>query len=74
MESLLSPITAGIYMCSFKNKFINNSAQKVKIKKWIRYVDGILIIWEEDTVDITKFMKGLNSVETSLQFKEEIGM
>lgn len=74
MGSSLSPIMSEIYMNNFENKFLNNSVYRTKIKKWVRYVDDILIIWEGSIEEIKKLIEELNNIETGLQFKEEIGV
>ena len=73
MGSSLSPILAEIYMNDFENNFMNNSKYKRNIIKWVRYVDDILIIWDGDMKEIENFVVEVNSIEPTIQFKEEIG-
>jgi hypothetical protein len=73
MGSSLSPIMAEIYMNELENNVMNSSMYKNNIKKWVRYVDDILIIWEDENKQIDKFMEELNGIEMGIQFKEEIG-
>lgn len=74
MGSSLSPIMAEIYMNNFEEQVIQKSEYKNKIKKWIRYVDDVLIIWEGDMAEIKEFIEELNKIEEGIQFKEEIGI
>lgn len=73
MGSSLLPIMTEIYMNRFENKFLSNFAYKIKIMKWIRCINDILITQERDTECIDKFMKELNSIETSIQEEMYVG-
>ena len=69
MGSPLSPVVANLYMETFEEKAIQ--ASELKPKKWIRYVDDILVIWPhgEDTLD--GFLDHLNAQNEAIQFTME---
>ena len=46
MGSPLSPLMAEIFMNNFEIKILKVIDKERRIKKWIRYVDDILIVWE----------------------------
>lgn len=69
MRFVLSLIRADIYVY----KTLNNPVYKMKIIKWVRYVDGILIIRDIDVGQIKEFMVQLKNIGNDIQIKEEIG-
>lgn len=48
MGSALSLFMAEIYKNNFENTILRNSVYKMKIKKQVRYVADVLIIYERD--------------------------
>ena len=73
MGSSMSPIMAEIYMNYFENKIMSTVKNKDKIKKWMRYVDDILLIWEGDDEELKVFFEEVNKLEESIKFKMEVG-
>jgi Reverse transcriptase (RNA-dependent DNA polymerase) len=73
MGSPLSPLMAEIFMNSFEIKILKDIDKERRIKKWIRYVDDILIVWEGEVNEFKKFTEQLNNIEKTIKFQEEIG-
>ena len=60
-------------MNSFEIEILKDIDKERRIKKWIRYVDDILIVWEGKVNEFKKFAEELNNVEKTIKFQEEIG-
>lgn len=44
---------------------------KTKIKKWMRYVDNIQFIWENNDEELQRFLKEINHLGKNISFKME---
>lgn len=73
MGSPMSPLLAEIYMNNMENKIMESKTHNLKIKKWLRYVDDILIIWEGTDEEWKQFVEEINNMEETIKFKMEIG-
>lgn len=52
MFSALSPILEELHMNNFANEILKQLLYKAKLKKLIRYLNDIILIWEEDKEEI----------------------
>ena len=73
MGSSMSPVMVEIYMNYFENKIMSTVKNEDKIKKWMRYVDDILLIWEGDDEEIKVFFEEVNKLGESIELKMEVG-
>ena len=74
MGSLLSPTIAEIVMNDLENMLLDTTKYKEKIQLWSRYVhDDVLVIWEANIEEVYDFVKEVSSMDSNIQFKEEIG-
>lgn len=72
MGSPLSPLLADIYMDDFESKFImNNNNFSNNIIYYYRYVDDILVLWNNDQDNLNSFVDYLNSCHTKIKFTLE---
>lgn len=61
---------AEVHMINFENELLKGSMYRMKIKKWIRYIDNVLIIWEVNSDKIKVFIKELKKIEKWIQCKD----
>ncbi|KAJ8925412.1 hypothetical protein NQ315_009244 [Exocentrus adspersus] len=69
MGSPLSPVVSNIFMEDFEKRDINS--YNLKPSLWVRYVDGMFIVWPHGRDTIESFLQHLNSIEESIKFTME---
>jgi hypothetical protein len=71
MGAPTSAILAEIFMQHHEHNYIINILQKHNIIDYYRYVDEILIIYNEDYTDIDNTLKEFNSIHPNIQYTIE---
>lgn len=64
MGSALSPSVTEIYFNNFETTVF---IIRIKINKWVRYVDDVLIIWDRGLHPVKKFIEELNKAKIEIQ-------
>ena len=67
MGSSISPILAKIFIYDFENRILEGNLFGSMIKRWVRYVDDILIIWSD------LLLKETNATHNGIKFTMEKG-
>lgn len=73
MGSPLSPLLADLFMDHFETNYIlNNNNFKDKIIYYYRYVDDVLMLWNDSLDNAYLFLNHLNSLHNKIKFTMEI--
>ncbi|KAL3286648.1 hypothetical protein HHI36_001147 [Cryptolaemus montrouzieri] len=70
MGSSLSPVVTNLFMTYFEQSALQNATFKPKL--WLRYVDGIFVIWSHGEVHLMDFLDYLNSKHNRIRFTIEL--
>ena len=70
MGTKVAPSFANIFMGDFENKFIYT--HPIKPLLWLRYIDDIFAIFNEDEDTVKQFVSDINTCHHSIKFTSEI--
>lgn len=68
MESPVAPSYANIFMTATEQQNILNSSFSVHIKKWLRYVDDVFLLWSGTEAKLCTFVQHLSTMYCLLKF------
>ncbi|PSN42891.1 hypothetical protein C0J52_23441 [Blattella germanica] len=71
MGNPLSGILAEIFLQNLENNQCKNLIEKYKIKFMARYVDDILLIYDEGVTDITQVQNSFNNLNNNIKYTIE---
>jgi hypothetical protein len=71
MGALTSALFAEIFMQHMEHNYIVSTLTKHNILDYDRYVDDILIIYNEDHTDVDETLKEFNSIHPNIQYTIE---
>ena len=57
----------------FENKIMSTVKNKDKIKKWMRNIEDILLIWVGDDEGLKVFFEEVNKLEETINLKIKVG-
>lgn len=73
MGSPLSPLLADLFLDNFENQLIlNNNIFHEHIIYYFRYVDDIIILWNDTLENLHLFLDYINSLHNKIKFKLEV--
>ena len=70
MGTRVAPSYANIFMGEFENKYIYTYPKQPLF--WLRYIDDIFMIWDDDIQGLEKFIDHINTCHHSIKFTHEI--
>ena len=70
MGRKMAPCIANLFMTSFEQTFIDNSALTPLF--YVRYIDDIFMIWTHESEELEQFTTRANSTHPSIKFTTEI--
>lgn len=66
------PNFANVYMGRFEDRFVYQANWYEYVLDWIRFIDDIFMIWNEDSNSLKEFITHLNNAVPSINFTHEI--
>ena len=67
MGTICAPFYANIFMASFESKFIFPT-KKEKVRKFLRFIDDLFMIWTDTEEELLKFINELNQKHKTIKF------
>ena len=64
MGTICAPFYANIFMASFESKFIFPT-KKEKVRKFLRFIDDLFMIWTDTEEELLKFINELNQKQNN---------
>ena len=71
MGSPLSPILANLCMEFIEKNYIQSLPDEIKPKFWVRYVDDIFIIFQQNETAFNSFLTSINNILPTIKFTVE---
>ena len=66
MGTICAPFYANIFMASFESKFIFPT-KKEKVRKFLRFIDDLFMIWTDTEEELLKFINELNQKHKTIK-------
>ena len=70
MGTKLAPALATLFLHHVEQRHL--SSVNIKPSLWLRYIDDILCLWENDANSLNHFIDGLNKLKPRLHFTAEM--
>ena len=72
MSTKLAPALATLFLHHVEQRYLLSAT--IKPSLWLRYIDDIFCIWEDDLDSLNHFICGLNTLKPRLHFTAEISI
>ena len=70
MGTRVAPSFANIFMADFEDKWVYTYHTQPRV--WLRYIDDIFMVWDNDKESLENFLSHLNSCHHSIKFTSEV--